>query len=88
MNLTYLLFCTQVYKSKLKDLEKVTDDLRFRIAEYENRPKAISELLGSLNLTNIFQKQLTSMREAAEIYSEKDLSDLSKVSNEVSVSVL
>ena len=70
----------------MKELEKVTDELRFRISEHENRPKAIAELQSSLNLTNVFKKQLRNMPESSEIYSEKDLKDLEKVSNEVAVS--
>ncbi|XP_065055878.1 hypoxia up-regulated protein 1-like [Rhopilema esculentum] len=73
-----------VYKSKLKELEKATEDLRFRISEDEIRPKAIAELLSSLNLTNVFKKQFKAMPEAYEIYTEKDLKDLEKVSTEVS----
>lgn len=73
----------EIYKGKLKELEKVTDDLRYRISEQENRPKAIAELLSSLNLTNVFRKQLTNMPGASEIYSEKDAKDLDKVFNEV-----
>lgn len=72
-----------IYTSKLKELEKVTDELRFRISESENRPKAIAELQSSLNLTNVFKKQLRNMPESSEIYSEKDLKDLDKVSSEV-----
>eukprot|EP00112_Aurelia_sp_Birch-Aquarium-sp1_P011540 Seg2425.2 transcript_id=Seg2425.2/GoldUCD/mRNA.D3Y31 product="Hypoxia up-regulated protein 1" protein_id=Seg2425.2/GoldUCD/D3Y31 len=72
-----------VYKSKLKELESATDDLRFRMIEHEFRPKAIKELLSSLNLTNVFMKQLTAMPESKEIYSEKDIKDLEKVAAEV-----
>ena len=70
----------------MKELEKVTDDLRFRIAEHENRPRALAELLSSLNLTNVFKRQLKNMPEANEIYSEKDVKDLEKVADEVTVS--
>eukprot|EP00794_Sanderia_malayensis_P010831 gene10832-11983_t len=47
------------------------------------RPKAIAELLSSLNLTNVFQQQLKIMPEASEMYSEKDIKDLQKIHNEV-----
>ena len=71
----------------MKELEKATEDLRFRISEDEIRPKAIAELLSSLNLTNVFKKQFKAMPEAYEIYTEKDIKDLEKVSTEVSVSM-
>ena len=58
------------------------------MTEHEFRPKAIKELLGSLNLTTVFMKQLSSMAEAKEIYSEKDIKDLEKVAAEVTVSKL
>ncbi len=66
----------------------MTNEIRFRISEFNNRPKAIKELLGSLNLTEVFQKQLKLMPQSSEIYSEKDIKDLEKVTNEVTVSCI
>ena len=70
----------------MKGLKDATDDLRFRIAELQNRPKAIAELLNSLNLSTVFLKQVEKMPEASEIYTDRDLKDLQNVNEEAMVS--
>lgn len=60
-------------------------DLRMRIEESEERPKAIASMLQSLNLSSMFVDSMKKLPDAKEIYSEKDFTDMDKIYNESKV---
>ncbi|XP_031550486.1 hypoxia up-regulated protein 1-like [Actinia tenebrosa] len=71
-----------VYEEKLKALKKISIDFRRRLKEHELRPKAVAALLQSLNLSSTFYNQIQNMTDKNEIFTAKDLEELSKVNNE------
>jgi len=73
----------ETLKGKLKDLKEVTKDMTLKLNEAIERPKALSALLSSLNITEVFFDSMTKMPHADEIYTEKDIKDLKKVHQEV-----
>merc|ERR1719494_1169999 len=73
----------ETLKSKLKDLKEVTKDMTLKLNEAIERPKALSALLSSLNITEVFFDSMQKMPHADEIYTEKDIKDLKKVHQEV-----
>merc|ERR1719494_367423 len=73
----------ETLKSKLKDLKDVTKDMTLKLNEAIERPKALSALLSSLNITEVFFDSMKKMPHADEIYTERDIKDLKKVHQEV-----
>jgi len=69
-------------KKKLKFLKESTRELTARIYEASERPKAISGILQSLNMSTMFTESMLSMPDAKEIYTDKDIKDLNKVLSE------
>ena len=79
------LLSQQTFKKKLKALKELSRELRLRIAETEERPKAIASMLQSLNLTSGFLVSMKNLPDAKEIYTEKDFEDIEKKFAEVKV---
>jgi len=69
----------EVLKKKLNELKELSTDLRLRIKEVEERPKAIASILQSLNLTSTFVDSMKNLPDAKEIYSEKDFTEIEKI---------
>jgi len=69
-------------KKKLKMLKESTRELTARMYEASERPKAISGMLQSLNMSTMFTESMLSMPDAKEIYTDKDIKDLNKVLSE------
>lgn len=67
---------------KLKIIKESTKELNNRISEAMERPKAISGILQTLNISSIFSESMLSMPDAKEIYTDKDRKDLSKILTE------
>lgn len=78
-------FFDQVYDAKLQQLKKQSLDLRFRLREHKERPKALEMLKNSLNLSRTFLVQINNITDKDEIYTSKDLEDLGKVINDTTV---
>lgn len=55
------------------------------MAETEERPKAITSMLQSLNLTSGFLDSMRKLPDAKEIYTEKDFTDIEKKFDETKV---
>jgi len=70
------------FKKKLKELKELSKELRLRMKETEERPKAIASMLQSLNLTSGFLVSMKKLPDAKEIYAEKDFTDIEKVYTE------
>jgi len=68
----------ETFKKKLKALKELSTELRLRMAETEERPKAITSMLQSLNLTSSFLDSMGKLPDAKEIYTDKDFSDIEK----------
>jgi len=66
-------------KKKIKSLREAMKDINGRLKETKERPKAISAMLQSLNLSSIFTAAMLKVPDAKDIYSEKDVKDLEKV---------
>jgi len=66
-------------KKKLKLIREAMKGINARVVETVERPKAISAMLQSLNLSSIFSKAMLAVPDSKDIYSEKDLKDLEKV---------
>lgn len=71
-----------VLVQKLKTLKEAARDIQFRKDESVERPKAIASLLQSLNLTSVFFDSIKSIPDSKEIYSEKDIKDMKKITSE------
>ena len=56
-----------------------------RRKEHEARPLALEGLLKSLNLSEVFLKQVQNMTDKDEIYSAKDLTDMEKMTTDTKV---
>ena len=69
----------QTFKKKLKALKEISKDLRLRMTETEERPKAIASILQSLNLTSTFLVSMKNLPDSKEIYTEKDFKDIEKL---------
>jgi len=69
-------------KKKLKSLKEAMKELNGRIAESRERPKAITAMLQSLNMSSLFATAMLSVPDSKEIYSEKDVKDLEKLMEE------
>ena len=78
-------FFDQVYDGKLQQLKKQSLDLRVRLREHKERPKALEMLRNSLNLSRTFLVQITNITDKDEIYTAKDLEELGKVINDTTV---
>jgi len=72
----------ETLKKKLKLIKDSTKELKNRIREAEERPKAIAGMLQTLNLSTIFSESMLTMPDAKEIYTDKDRKDLSKILGE------
>lgn len=69
----------------MKALKELSTELRLRMAETEERPKAITSMLQSLNLTSGFLDTMRNLPDAKEIYTDKDFSDIEKKFDETKV---
>ena len=58
------------------------------MAETEERPKAITSMLQSLNLTSSFLDSMRKLPDAKEIYTDKDFSDIEKKFDETKVGLM
>lgn len=72
----------ETLKKKLSELMDLSKDLRLRITEVEERPKAIASMLQSLNLSSSFIESMKKLPDAKEIYTEKDFKDIEKIYTE------
>lgn len=66
-------------KKKMKSLKEAMKDINGRLKETIERPKAITAMLQSLNLSSIFTSAMLTVPDSKDIYSEKDVKDLEKV---------
>lgn len=71
---------------KLSVLKDASKDFYLRISENKNRPEALENLRRSMNLTATFLSQIAGMKEREDMFTTKDLEDVSKVLNETIVS--
>lgn len=83
-----MLFYFQVLKKKLKEIKEGVSDLRFKISENSDRPKAIASMLQSFNISNMFIDSIAKMPDSSEIYTEKDVKDIKKIFAETKVDKL
>ena len=74
-----------MYDDKLQKLKKQSLDLRARLREHKERPKAIGMLKNSLNLSRTFLVQINNITDKDEIYTAKDLEELGKIINDTTV---
>ncbi|XP_046851747.1 hypoxia up-regulated protein 1-like [Xenia sp. Carnegie-2017] len=72
----------EVYNLKLNVLKDASKDFYLRISENKNRPEALENLRRSMNLTATFLSQIAGMKEREDMFTNKDLEDVSKVLNE------
>jgi len=85
LNSFFFSLFDQVYDSRLKELKKHSLDLRIRLREHKERPKAIEMLRNSLNLSRTFLVQINNITDKDEIYTAKDLEELGKIINDTTV---
>merc|ERR1712193_293481 len=62
-------------KKKLKSMKEI----KARLTEATERPKAINAMLQSLNLSTMFSTAMLAVPDSKDIYPEKDIKDLEKV---------
>lgn len=74
-----------MYETKLQKLKKQSYDLRFRLKEHKERPKALEMLKNSLNLSRTFLVQINNITDKDEIYTAKDLEEVGKIINDTTV---
>ena len=75
----------QVYEAKLQKLKDQSYEFRIRLKEHKERPKAVEMLKSSLNLSKTFLVQIDNITDKDEIYTAKDLEELSKLINDTTV---
>lgn len=71
-----------VYEAKLQKLKDQSYEFRIRLKEHKERPKALEMLKNSLNLSRTFLVQIGNLTDKDEIYTAKDLEELSKLIND------
>lgn len=71
-----------MYDGRLQQLKKQSLDLRVRLREHKERPKALEMLRNSLNLSRTFLVQINNITDKDEIYTAKDLEELGKIIND------
>lgn len=71
-----------VYETKLQKLKDQSYEFRIRLKEHKERPKAVEMLKSSLNLSKTFLVQIDNITDKDEIYTAKDLEELSKLIND------
>ena len=81
----FFAFFDQVYDGRLQQLKKQSLDLRVRLREHRERPKALEMLRNSLNLSRTFLVQINNITDKDEIYTAKDLEELGKIINDTTV---
>lgn len=74
-----------MYDGRLQQLKKQSLDLRVRLREHKERPKALEMLRNSLNLSRTFLVQINNITDKDEIYTAKDLEELGKIINDTTV---
>ncbi|KFM81998.1 hypothetical protein X975_18921, partial [Stegodyphus mimosarum] len=67
---------TEVFKSKLDNLRKLTRDLFERVKEHRERPEALKALKDMLNISQIFLASARNMSEDDQIFTEVELKTL------------
>ena len=85
LNSVFFSLFDQVYDSRLQGLKKHSLDVRIRLREHEERPKAIGMLRNSLNLSRTFLVQINNITDKDEIYTAKDLEELGKIISDTTV---
>ena len=75
-----------MYDDRRQQLKKQSSDLRFRLREHKERPKALEMIRNSLNLSRTFLVQINNITDKDEIYTAKDLEELGKIINDTTVS--
>ena len=79
----------QVFISKLKDLQELMKNIKMRVYEKEERPKALDALKQHLNSTTVFLETVRNMTDIEDpIFTEVELTTLEKLINETKVSSL
>lgn len=79
----------KVFISKLKDLQELMKNIKMRVYEKEERPKALDALKQHLNSTTVFLETVRNMTDIEDpIFTEVELTTLEKLINETKVSSL
>lgn len=67
---------TEVFKSKLSELKKLTNDLYDRTKEHRDRPEAVKALNDMINISEVFLNSARNMSEDDQIFTDVELKTL------------
>jgi hypoxia up-regulated 1 len=73
---------TKVYKEKLRELKRASRSLLKRVEEAEKRPKVISQLVESINISFGFAAKLRNLTEELQIFTDVEMTALETLVNE------
>lgn len=72
----------QVYKEKLRELRRASRSLFKRVEEAAKRPKLISQLFESINVSYGFVAKMRNMSEELQIFTDVEMTTLETLANE------
>ncbi|XP_055936976.1 hypoxia up-regulated protein 1-like [Argiope bruennichi] len=73
---------TEIFKSKVSDLKKMTKDLFERVKEHRDRPEALKALKDMLNISQVFLNSARNVSEDDQIFTEVELNTLENLISE------
>ncbi len=83
--LTSFSIVYQTYKSKLKELKRVSRALFKRVKEAEARPKLLAKLAGSFNISQDFLARMKNLTSEVQIFTEVEITTLENLIEETGV---
>ncbi|KAG8199551.1 hypothetical protein JTE90_009392 [Oedothorax gibbosus] len=67
---------TEVFKSKLSDLKKLTKDMFERVREHQDRPEALKALTDMLNISDVFLGQARNVSVDDQVFTDVEMKTL------------
>lgn len=78
---------TQVYKTKLRELKRVSRGIFRRVGEAVLRPKAVAILQEGLRMSRDFVARMRNLSDELQIFTEVEINKLESLANETEVRV-
>ena len=79
---------TATYKQRLRELKRTVRPIFRRLMEAERRPKLISELKDSLNLSHDFIVKIRNLTDELQIFTEVEMGKLENITEDTEVGLI
>ena len=79
---------TAAYKQRLRELKRTVRPIFRRLMEAERRPKLMSELKDSLNLSHDFIVKIRNLTDELQIFTEVEMGKLENITEDTEVSLI